>query len=55
MAIQEKIKRTALKTAFSYLEKNPEKNVRNLMDLVDALAGEGEKGSQPAGGVPGGD
>ncbi len=44
MAIQEKIKRTALKTAFSYLEKNPEKNVRNLMDLVDALAGEGEKG-----------
>ena len=44
MAIQEKIKRTALKTAFSYLEKNPEKNMRKLMDLVDTLAGEGEQG-----------
>ena len=44
MAIQEKIKRTALKTAFSYLEKNPEKNMRKLMDLVDTLAGGGGQG-----------
>ena len=44
MAIQEKIKRTALKTAFSYLEKNPEKNMLKIMDLVDALAGDGEEG-----------
>ena len=36
------LKRTTLKTAFHYLEKNPEKNAMKLMDLVDRFAGTGE-------------
>ena len=43
MAIQEKLKKTALKTAFSYIEKDPERNMCKLMDWVDALAGDGEE------------
>ena len=30
-----------LKTVFGYIEKNPEKNLPQLMDWVDKLAGSG--------------
>ena len=35
------LKKTTLKTAFHYLEKNPERNAMKLMDLVDRFAGTG--------------
>ena len=35
------IKKTALRTALGYIEKNPEENVLKLMDWVDKLAGDG--------------
>ena len=41
MGWNEQIKKTALKTAFSYLEKNPEENAPKLMAWVDKLAGSG--------------
>lgn len=44
MGIANSLKKTALKTAFSYIEKDPEKNLPNLMDWVDRFAPEGEKG-----------
>ena len=37
------IKASALKTAFSYIEKNPEQNTLRLMDWVDRIAGTGEQ------------
>jgi len=43
MGIQDRLKKTALKTAFSYLEKDPERNVVKLLDWVDMLAGDGEE------------
>lgn len=43
MSIQDRLKKTALKTAYSYLEKDPEKNVVKLLDWVDMLAGDGEE------------
>ena len=41
MSIANELKRTTLKTAFHYLEKDPEKNAVKLMDLVDKFAGSG--------------
>lgn len=41
MSIANELKRTTLKTAFHYLEKNPEKNAVKLMELVDKFAGNG--------------
>lgn len=35
------MKKTALRTALGYIEKNPEENVLKLMDWVDKLAGDG--------------
>ena len=41
MSFSKKVKQTALRTAFSYLEKDPEKNIHKLMSWVDKLAGDG--------------
>ena len=41
MRIANELKRTTLKTAFHYLEKDPEKNAVKLMELVDKFAGDG--------------
>ena len=41
MGFTNELKRATLKKAFDYLEKDPEKNVHKLMDLVDKFAGEG--------------
>ena len=41
MGIANQVKKTALRTAFGYLEKNPEENVLKLMNWVDKLAGDG--------------
>ena len=41
MGLTDQIKKTALKTAFGYLEKNPEENAPKLMAWVDKLAGNG--------------
>lgn len=37
------VKKTALRTALGYIEKNPEKNAMKLMDWVDKLANDGPK------------
>ena len=47
MGIQERFKKTALKTAFGYIEKDPERNMLKLMEWVDRLAGEGPDSFQP--------
>ena len=41
MGIANELKKTTLKTAFHYLEKNPEKNAMKILDLVDKFAGNG--------------
>ncbi|MGM9660219.1 MAG: radical SAM protein [Faecousia sp.] len=41
MGIANQVKKTALRTAFGYLEKDPEENALKLMSWVDKLAGEG--------------
>lgn len=41
MSITTDLKKTTMKTAFAYLERNPEKNAMKLMDLVDKFAGTG--------------
>ena len=41
MGFTDQIKKTTLRTAFNYLEKNPEENAPKLLDWVDRLAGEG--------------
>ena len=41
MGIGNQVKKTALRTAFGYLEKNPEENALKLMSWVDKLAGDG--------------
>ena len=41
MGIANQAKKTALRTAFGYLEKNPEENALKLMGWVDKLAGDG--------------
>ena len=41
MGIANELKKTTLKTAFHYLEKNPEKNAMKILDLVDKFAGDG--------------
>ena len=41
MGFTDQIKKTALRTAFNYLEKNPEENAPKLLDWVDRLAGDG--------------
>ena len=43
MSIGTTIKKSALRTAFGYIEKNPEDNALKLMDWVDRIAGEGEQ------------
>ena len=47
MGIQERFKKTALKTAFGYIEKDPENNMLKLLDWVDKLAGEGPDSFEP--------
>ena len=39
--IPKKLTALGLKTAFGYIEKDPEKNLPKLMDWVDKLAGDG--------------
>ena len=41
MDLSARMKKTALRTALGYIEKNPEKNLCQLMDWVDKLAGDG--------------
>ena len=41
MGIKNELKKTTLKTAFNYLEKDPEKNAGKLLNLVDKFAGDG--------------
>ena len=41
MGIAKEVKKATMKRAFHYLEKDPEKNAQNLMELVDRFAGEG--------------
>ena len=41
MGFADQIKKTTLRTAFNYLEKNPEENAPKLLDWVDRLAGDG--------------
>ena len=41
MGFTNQIKKVTLRTAFSYLEKNPEENIPKLMAWVDKLAGDG--------------
>lgn len=47
MGIQERFRKTAIKTAFGYIEKDPEKNILKLLDWVDRLAGEGPDSFEP--------
>ena len=41
MALGNTMKKVALRSAFDYIEKNPEENIPKLMDWVDHFAGEG--------------
>ena len=41
MDLSARMKKTALRTALSYIEKDPENNLPQLMEWVDKLAGEG--------------
>lgn len=41
MSLSNQLKKASLRTAFGYLEKNPEENALKLMSWVDKLAGEG--------------
>lgn len=41
MELANQVKKTALRTALGYIEKDPEKNLLQLMDWVDKLAGDG--------------
>ena len=41
MSFLDTVKKGALKTAFSYIERNPEENLTKLMDWADRLAGGG--------------
>ncbi len=47
MRIRESFRKTALKTAFGYIEKDPEKNMLKLLDWVDKLAGDGPDSFEP--------
>ena len=47
MGFTDQIKKTALKTAFGYLEKNPEENAPKLMAWVDCMAGSGPVSFEP--------
>ena len=39
--MEEKLKKATLKTAFHYLEKNPEENIHRIMAAIDKFAGDG--------------
>ena len=41
MGIAKEVKKATIRRAFHYLEKDPEKNAQNLMELVDRFAGGG--------------
>ena len=41
MSMSLQVKRTAIRTALGYIEKDPEKNLHKLMDWVDKFAGDG--------------
>lgn len=41
MPLTEQIKKVSLRTAFGYLERNPEENAIKLLGWVDKLAGTG--------------
>ena len=47
MGIQDTFKKAAMKTAFGYIEKDPEKNMLKLLDWVDKLAGSGPDSFEP--------
>ena len=47
MEISNKFKKTALRTAFSYLERVPEENLPKLMAWVDRFAGTGPDSFEP--------
>ena len=47
MEISNKFKKTALRTAFSYLERDPEENLPKLMAWVDRFAGTGPDSFEP--------
>ena len=46
------IKKFALNQAFSYIEKDPIKNLVHVMDMIDKFAGDGPQSFPPAGGRP---
>lgn len=41
MSLTDQIKRTTMRTAYSYIEKNPKENAIKLLDWADKLAGNG--------------
>jgi MoaA/NifB/PqqE/SkfB family radical SAM enzyme len=41
MELTNRLKKTVLRTAFDYLERDPEQNIHKLMSWVDTLAGDG--------------
>ena len=41
MDLSARMKKTALRTALGYIEKDPDKNIHKLMNWVDKLAGDG--------------
>ena len=43
MSFTNQLKKATLRTAFGYLEKNPEENALKLMSWVDKLAGDGPR------------
>ena len=49
MSLTDQIKKASLRTAFGYLEKNPQENALKLMTWVDRLAGEGPDSLPPCG------
>ncbi len=41
MEFSNELKKATLKTAFHYLEKNPEENIHRIMAAIDKFAGDG--------------
>ena len=47
MGIKQSIQKSAMRTAFGYIEKNPEANLPKLMEWIDKLAGKDNPNSFP--------
>ena len=47
MGIIQSVKLSAMRTAYNYIEKEPEKNALKLMDWVDRFAGDGPNSFKP--------